>query len=69
MNLMLRSSFPIGRWMGVELRLHLSFVLLLAITIGYSIAATGSAARGIGLWLALLFAVAVRETARATAAA
>jgi predicted transcriptional regulator len=57
---MLRASFPIGR---------VSFPLLLALAIGYSVAATGSASRGIGLWLALCFAVLVRECARAVAAA
>jgi CBS domain-containing protein len=36
---------------------------------GYSIFATGSAARGIALWLALCFAVLVREVARTIAAA
>ena len=49
--------------------MHLSFVLLLALVAGYSSVATGSVLRGVGLWLALVAAVAVREVARAVAAA
>ena len=49
--------------------MHLSFVLLLALIAGYSSVATGSVLRGVGLWRALVGAVAVRELARAIAAA
>src|SRR5579875_745940 len=66
---MLRSSLPIGSFLGVNLRLHMSFVLLLALALGYSVATTGGPWRGVGLWFALLAAVAVREIARAIAAA
>ena len=66
---MLRSSFPIGRFMGVDLRVHVSFPLLLLLSVMFSEATTGGAARGVGLWLALCFAVIVREAARAIAAA
>jgi CBS domain-containing protein len=66
---MLRSSFPIGRFMGVDLRVHISFPLLLLLSVMFSEATTGGAARGVGLWLALCFAVVVREAARAIAAA
>ena len=69
MEVMLRSSFSVGRFMGVDLRIHISFPILLALAVGYSIAATGSPVRGFGLWLALVFAVAVRETARVLVAA
>ena len=69
METMLRSSFSVGRFMGVDLRIHISFPILLALAVGYSIAATGSPVRGFGLWLALVFAVAVRETARVLVAA
>ena len=69
MEYMLRSSFSVGRFMGVDLRIHISFPVLLALAIGYSIAATGSPVRGFALWLALVFAVAVRETARVLVAA
>ena len=62
-------AIPMGRWFGVHLRVHLSFLLLLALSAGYSVVATGSMLRGVGLWLALLAAVLVRELARAIAAA
>jgi predicted transcriptional regulator len=66
---MLRASIPIGRIFNVDLRVHISFPLLLALAVGYSVAVTGGASRGVGLWLALCFAVLVRECARAIAAA
>ena len=69
MIVMLRSSIPIGRFLGIDLRVHISFPLLLVLAVSYSFAVTGSAVRGIGLWLALLFAVVVRETARTIAVA
>lgn len=69
MEYMLRASFSVGRFMGVDLRIHISFPVLLALAVGYSIAATGSPVRGFALWLALVFAVAVRETARVLVAA
>jgi predicted transcriptional regulator len=69
MEAMLRFSFPVGRFMGVDLRIHISFAVLLALAVGYSIAATGSPLRGFGLWLALVFAVVVREAARTIVAA
>jgi len=66
---MLRASFPIGRIFNVAVRVHISFVLLLVLSVGYSVALTGGATRGVGLWCALCFAVLVREFARALAAA
>jgi predicted transcriptional regulator len=66
---MLRSSFPVGRFMGVDLRVHISFPLLLVLSVAFSEAANRGASRGVGLWLALCFAVVVREAARAIAAA
>jgi predicted transcriptional regulator len=66
---MLRASIPLGRFLNVELRAHLSIPLLLAISIGFSEIANGGAGRGIALWLAMCFAILVRETARAIAAA
>jgi CBS domain-containing protein len=65
---MLQSSVPIGRFFGVEVRLHLSFLILLALSVGYSTLTMNNAMRGFGLWLALCFAVLVREVARAIAA-
>jgi Zn-dependent protease len=62
-------SFPLGRWFGVDLRIHMFFVLLL----GFCLLSTGvsgvSAWRGVMLWLALLLAVFVREIARLITAA
>ena len=65
---MLRSSVPLGRFFGVEVRVHISFVLLLVAAVGYSGVFMNNVGRGFGLWLALCFAVLVRETARAIAA-
>ena len=65
---MLRFSFPLGRIMGVEVRLHLSFFVLFLCALIYG-EANNSAWRGAGLFAALAFAVAVREIARCIAAA
>jgi predicted transcriptional regulator len=66
---MLRASLPIGRIFNVDLRMHISFPLLLLLAVGYSVALNGGVWRGFSLWLALCFAVLVREIARAIAAA
>lgn len=66
---MLRSSFSLGRVLGVELRMHISFVLLLVLAVAYTMGVMGNAMRGFGLWFALLLAVVVREVARSIAAA
>jgi CBS domain-containing protein len=66
---MLRSSLPVGRYLGVEVRVHLLFPLLLLFAVFYSIVFNGTAVRGIGLWAALCLAVLVREAARTIAAA
>lgn len=62
-------SFPLGRWFGVDLRIHMFFVLLL----GFCLLSTGvagvSAWRGITLWLVLVMVVFVREIARLITAA
>ena len=65
---MLRSSFAIGRLMEVELRVHISFLLLLALAIGFSVTTNGGVTRGLALWLAMCSAVLVREIARSIAA-
>ena len=62
-------SFPLGRWMGVELRIHTFFILLLGICMAYTESIHLSMLRGVGLWLLLLGAVAVREAARMIVAA
>jgi CBS domain-containing protein len=56
-----------GRWMGVELRVHAFFPLLAVVCLGIS--ASDGLARGLGLFLVLVAAVTVRETARLLAAA
>ena len=66
---MLRASIPLGRFLDVELRAHISIPLLLAVSIGFSEIEHHAAGRGIALWLAMCFAILVRETARAIAAA
>ena len=50
-------------------RIHAFFLLLLAMVIGVGTLTGSSSGRGLMLWLLLLFAVAVREGARALAAA
>ncbi len=65
----LHLSIPFGRWLGVQVRIHVSVLLLLAIAGGYSELVTGGVVRGLGLWLVLVAAILVREIARAIAAA
>jgi CBS domain-containing protein len=62
-------SFPLGRWLGVDLRIHTFFLLLLAFCLLSTNLINVSAWRGIMLWLLLLMAVGVREIARVIAAA
>ena len=60
-------SIPMGRWMGVELRVHVFFPLLAFVFMGISAAQNWS--RGVLLFLLLIVAVIVRETARVLVAA
>jgi CBS domain-containing protein len=69
MGIMRGWSFPIGRFFGVEVRIHAFFLLLLAMAIGVGSLTGSSNARVLTLWFLLLFAVVVREVARALAAA
>lgn len=62
-------SFPIGRFLGVDIRIHTFFLLLLGVAISYGSVAGSTGGRGFALWLLLLLAVVVREIARAIAAA
>src|ERR1700761_2897682 len=62
-------SFPIGRFLGVDVRIHTFFLLLLALSISYASVSGATGARGFALWLLLLLAVVVRESARAVGAA
>ncbi len=58
---------PLGRWMGVELRVHIFFPLLAVVLIGMS--GQASWQRGVMLFLELTLAVMVRETSRLLVAA
>src|SRR6202043_3579208 len=60
-------SIPLGRWMGVEMRLHAFFPLLAVLCLALSVA--DGLGRGIGLFFVLVAAVLVRETARLMVAA
>ena len=60
-------SFPLGKPFGVELRIHGLFVVLLFLASVFAGATGPGGWRGAGLWLLILFAVCVRETARAIA--
>jgi CBS domain-containing protein len=62
-------SFSVGRIFGVEVRLHSFFIFLLILSMIWAAALDASLWRGVGLWLLVLLALAVRETARALAAA
>lgn len=62
-------SLNLGRWFGVELRLHTLFFLLMPGLMLLSTATNGYALRGLGLWMLLLGAVLVREIARTLAGA
>ncbi|HTH53285.1 MAG TPA: CBS domain-containing protein [Edaphobacter sp.] len=62
-------SFSIGRLLGVEIRIHTFFLLLLGLAISYSSVSGSTGSRGFGLWLLLLLAVIVREITRSIAAA
>jgi len=67
-NLCMRGwTIPLGRWMGVELRVHAFFPLLAVVCLGIS--ASDGLARGLGIFLVLVAAVLVRETARLLVAA
>jgi Zn-dependent protease len=62
-------SFPIGRFLGVDLRIHTFFILLLVLATSFASVSGASGGRGFALWILLFMAVIVREIARAIAAA
>ncbi len=67
-NLMMRGwTIPLGRWMGVEMRMHVFFPALALVCLGLS--ATSGVLRGLLLFFICVFAVIVRETARLMMAA
>lgn len=62
-------SFPLGRWMGVDLRIHTFFLLLLGLCLLATTLVNVPSWRAIMLWFILLLAVFVREIARVIVAA
>ena len=60
-------SIPLGRWFGVEMRVHIFFPLLVLVL--FAISGSDGWPRALALFLLLVAAVAVRETARIVAAA
>jgi CBS domain-containing protein/Zn-dependent protease len=67
MNGMRGWSIPLGRWMGVELRVHTFFLLLAVVCLG--LGASDGIFRALGLFIVLVLALIVRETARLLVAA
>ncbi|MDR3746289.1 MAG: CBS domain-containing protein [Acidobacteriaceae bacterium] len=61
-------SFPVGRFFGVEVRIHAFFLLLLVVAIGFGSVAGAVGGRTVTLWFLLFFAVVVRQSAQALAA-
>ena len=62
-------SFSVGKIFGVEVRLHSFFLFLLILSMTWAAAVDRPMLRGVVLWFLVLLALAVRETARALAAA
>src|ERR1700721_2914045 len=62
-------SFPIGRILGVDGRIHTFFLLLLGLSISYASMTGATGGRGFALWLLLVLAVIVREIVRGLGAA
>jgi Zn-dependent protease/CBS domain-containing protein len=61
-------SFPLGRWWGMDIRIHTFFLLLLGVCMGYASMLQMSQWHGFLLWVLLFFAVVAREIGRAIAA-
>ncbi|HWC17068.1 MAG TPA: CBS domain-containing protein [Terriglobales bacterium] len=64
-RLMRAWSIPLGKFFGLEVRLHLTFLLLLALMVTQTMKAGIAGSRGVVLFFAVLVAVAVHEAARA----
>jgi CBS domain-containing protein/Zn-dependent protease len=60
-------TIPLGRWLGVEIRIHAFFPLLGLVCLG--LGASDGVMRGLGLFMVMTAAVVVRETARLLVAA
>ena len=61
-------SFPLGRWFGVDVRIHTFFLMLLVGSMAAASVLETSGVRAILLWLLLLGAVVTREVARSLVA-
>jgi len=61
-------SFPLGRWFGVDVRIHTFFVMLTGFCLLYANLMNVSTGRGLLLWGVLLATVGIREIARAIVA-
>jgi CBS domain-containing protein/Zn-dependent protease len=62
-------SFPMGRWFGVDVRIHAFFLVLFGPCLVMALNWNATMWRGVTLFLLLMVAVAVREAARALGAA
>jgi CBS domain-containing protein/Zn-dependent protease len=62
-------SIPLGRWFGIEIRIHTFFLMLAVLCVLYANSVSGAPGPGIGLWFLILAAVVVREFARLLVAA
>ena len=62
-------SIPLGRWFGIEIRIHTFFLMLAILCLLYANAVNVNAGAGIALWILVLAAVALRECARLIVAA
>ena len=58
-----------GRWLGVDVRIHTFFILLLGVCAAWANMLSLTGMRGLGLWLIILGSVTFREVARVIAAA
>jgi len=58
-------SIPLGKFFGIEVRLHLTFLLLLALMVTQTMKAGIAGSRGVVLFFAVLVAVSVHEAVRA----
>lgn len=62
-------SLPLGRWMGVDIRIHTFFVMLLGFCLIYASSNNFASGRGFLFWVLLLLVVLIREAARLLIAA
>jgi len=58
-------SIPIGKFLGTEVRLHLTFLLLLALVVTQTMKVGIAARRGVAIFFIVLGAVLIHEAARA----